>query len=139
MISQRNPLSRLENEALYERLKRAQRCRLEDQRGTEINTELPDFLKLPNGGAVSGGGGGGSYSGESLELPIDGRASEPILGCRPRLVYQVCVIIFFVPSTRSDFLFVLFFVFCFSWDTNRNRTRFRWMAERRSPSFPAVK
>nr|CAD7461698.1 unnamed protein product [Timema tahoe] len=30
---------------LYEGLKRAQRCRLEDQRGTEINFELPDFLK----------------------------------------------------------------------------------------------
>ncbi|XP_077258093.1 regulator of G protein signaling family member locomotion defects isoform X4 [Temnothorax americanus] len=31
---------------LYEGLKRAQRSRLEDQRGTEINFELPDFLKL---------------------------------------------------------------------------------------------
>jgi hypothetical protein len=31
---------------LYEGLKRAQRCRLEDQRGTEINFELPDFLKV---------------------------------------------------------------------------------------------
>ncbi|KAL7293981.1 hypothetical protein TKK_0012558 [Trichogramma kaykai] len=30
---------------LYEDLKRAQRLRLEDQRGTEINFELPDFLK----------------------------------------------------------------------------------------------
>ncbi|XP_023245188.1 regulator of G-protein signaling loco [Copidosoma floridanum] len=30
---------------LYEGLKRAQRTRLEDQRGTEINFELPDFLK----------------------------------------------------------------------------------------------
>ena len=74
--SQRNPLSKLENEALYEHLKRAQRCRLEDQRGTEINFELPDFLKLPG------------YS-QSCELPLDGRASEPIRGCRPRLVYQV--------------------------------------------------
>ena len=82
-ISQRNPLSRLENEALYERLKRAQRCRLEDQRGTEINFELPDFLKVPRCSADG-------YS-ESLEIPIDGRASEPILGCRPRLVYQVCI------------------------------------------------
>lgn len=92
-ISQRNPLSRLENEALYERLKRAQRCRLEDQRGTEINTELPDFLKLPVGGSSTGAlstGGSGSYTGESHELPIDGRASEPILGCRPRYTYQVC-------------------------------------------------
>jgi len=80
--SQRNPLSRLENEALYEHLKRAQRCRLEDQRGTEINFELPDFLKLPGRCSVDG------YS-ESCELPLDGRASEPIRGCRPRLVYQV--------------------------------------------------
>ena len=80
--TQRNPLTRLENEALYERLKRAQRCRLEDQRGTEINYELPDFLKLP--GRCSSG----DYS-ESHELPLDGRASEPI-GCRPRRVYQVC-------------------------------------------------
>lgn len=31
--------------ALYEGLKRAQMCRLEDQRGTEINFELPEFLK----------------------------------------------------------------------------------------------
>lgn len=30
---------------LLEGLKRAQRSRLEDQRGTEINAELPDFLK----------------------------------------------------------------------------------------------
>lgn len=30
---------------LYEGLSRAQRSRLEDQRGTEINFELPDFLK----------------------------------------------------------------------------------------------
>lgn len=32
--------------ALYEGLKRAQRSRLEDQRGTEINFEMPDFLKV---------------------------------------------------------------------------------------------
>lgn len=31
---------------LYEGLKRAQRGRLEDQRGTDINFELPDFLKV---------------------------------------------------------------------------------------------
>ncbi|KAI5705946.1 hypothetical protein M8J75_003350 [Diaphorina citri] len=36
---------RSESEVIYEGLKRAQRCRLEDQRGTEINFELPDFLK----------------------------------------------------------------------------------------------
>ena len=30
---------------LYEGLKRAQMSRLDDQRGTEINFELPDFLK----------------------------------------------------------------------------------------------
>jgi len=34
------------DEDLLEGLKRAQRSRLEDQRGTEINTELPDFLKV---------------------------------------------------------------------------------------------
>ncbi|XP_050429908.1 regulator of G-protein signaling loco [Adelges cooleyi] len=34
-----------ESDALYEGLKRAQRSRLEDQRGTEINFEMPDFLK----------------------------------------------------------------------------------------------
>lgn len=33
---------------LLEGLKRAQRFRLEDQRGTEINFELPDFLKDNN-------------------------------------------------------------------------------------------
>lgn len=32
-------------ESLLEGLKRAQRARLEDQRGTEINFELPEFLK----------------------------------------------------------------------------------------------
>lgn len=32
-------------ETLLEGLKRAQRARLEDQRGTEINFELPEFLK----------------------------------------------------------------------------------------------
>lgn len=35
-----------ESDELYEGLKRAQRNRLEDQRGTEINFELPDFLKV---------------------------------------------------------------------------------------------
>lgn len=35
-----------ESDELYEGLKRAQRSRLEDQRGTEINFELPDFLKV---------------------------------------------------------------------------------------------
>ncbi|KAK6635518.1 hypothetical protein RUM44_000770 [Polyplax serrata] len=34
-----------DSDELYEGLKRAQRNRLEDQRGTEINFELPDFLK----------------------------------------------------------------------------------------------
>ncbi|XP_018575675.1 regulator of G-protein signaling loco isoform X4 [Anoplophora glabripennis] len=34
-----------ESDELVEGLTRAQRCRLEDQRGTEINFELPDFLK----------------------------------------------------------------------------------------------
>ncbi|CAL4109978.1 unnamed protein product [Meganyctiphanes norvegica] len=37
--------SKQENDELYEGLKRAQRSRLDDQRGTEINFELPDFLK----------------------------------------------------------------------------------------------
>lgn len=35
-----------ESDELYEGLKRAQKSRLEDQRGTEINFELPDFLKV---------------------------------------------------------------------------------------------
>ncbi|XP_043461403.1 regulator of G-protein signaling loco isoform X3 [Leptopilina heterotoma] len=37
---------------LYEGLKRAQRSRLEDQRGTEINYELPDFLKNKENGKI---------------------------------------------------------------------------------------
>ncbi|KXJ79387.1 hypothetical protein RP20_CCG001149 [Aedes albopictus] len=37
--------TRSQNDELLEGLKRAQRSRLEDQRGTEINFELPDFLK----------------------------------------------------------------------------------------------
>ena len=36
---------------LYEGLKRAQRSRLDDQRGTEINFELPDFLKCDDQGS----------------------------------------------------------------------------------------
>ncbi|KAF7995057.1 hypothetical protein HCN44_004529 [Aphidius gifuensis] len=36
---------KFDGDELYEGLKRAQRSRLEDQRGTEINFELPDFLK----------------------------------------------------------------------------------------------
>ncbi|CAL7938118.1 unnamed protein product [Xylocopa violacea] len=39
-----------DGEDLYEGLKRAQRSRLEDQRGTEINFELPDFLKNKENG-----------------------------------------------------------------------------------------
>lgn len=38
----------MKNTDLLEGLKRAQRFRLEDQRGTEINFELPDFLKDNN-------------------------------------------------------------------------------------------
>ncbi|XP_015610266.1 regulator of G-protein signaling loco isoform X2 [Cephus cinctus] len=46
---------RFDGEDLYEGLKRAQRSRLEDQRGTEINFELPDFLKnKENGKHMSG-------------------------------------------------------------------------------------
>jgi hypothetical protein len=33
------------SEDLYEGLKLAQRGRLDDQRGTEINFEMPEFLK----------------------------------------------------------------------------------------------
>lgn len=40
-----NPIVSLKTLDLLEGLKRAQRFRLEDQRGTEINFELPDFLK----------------------------------------------------------------------------------------------
>ncbi|XP_028044588.1 regulator of G-protein signaling loco isoform X2 [Monomorium pharaonis] len=41
---------RFDGDELYEGLKRAQRSRLEDQRGTEINFELPDFLKNKENG-----------------------------------------------------------------------------------------
>ncbi|XP_033306303.1 regulator of G-protein signaling loco isoform X4 [Bombus bifarius] len=41
---------KFDGEDLYEGLKRAQRSRLEDQRGTEINFELPDFLKNKENG-----------------------------------------------------------------------------------------
>ncbi|XP_065337501.1 regulator of G-protein signaling loco isoform X3 [Cloeon dipterum] len=41
----RVPGLRVNPKELYEGLKRAQRGRLEDQRGTDINFELPDFLK----------------------------------------------------------------------------------------------
>jgi len=33
---------------LFEGLKKAQRGRLDDQRGTEIRFEMPDFLKKPS-------------------------------------------------------------------------------------------
>ncbi|XP_012226987.1 regulator of G-protein signaling loco isoform X2 [Linepithema humile] len=45
---------RFDGDDLYEGLKRAQRSRLEDQRGTEINFELPDFLKNKENGKPSG-------------------------------------------------------------------------------------
>jgi len=45
---------RSESDVLYEGLKRAQRSRLEDQRGTEINFELPDFLKDKENAPQSG-------------------------------------------------------------------------------------
>ncbi|XP_017886378.1 regulator of G-protein signaling loco isoform X1 [Ceratina calcarata] len=41
---------KFDGDDLYEGLKRAQRSRLEDQRGTEINFELPDFLKNKENG-----------------------------------------------------------------------------------------
>ncbi|XP_070158476.1 regulator of G-protein signaling loco isoform X2 [Polyergus mexicanus] len=44
---------RFDGDDLYEGLKRAQRSRLEDQRGTEINFELPDFLKNKENGKPS--------------------------------------------------------------------------------------
>ncbi|KAB7497147.1 Regulator of G-protein signaling loco [Armadillidium nasatum] len=52
--SKRNPSTyniktKQENADLYEGLKRAQMYRLDDQRGTEINFELPDFLKSDRG------------------------------------------------------------------------------------------
>ena len=55
---------------LYEGLKRMTRGRLDDQRGTEINTELPEFLRKPGG------------------QPVETRASEPFRleqGSRPGL------------------------------------------------------
>lgn len=45
---------RFDGEDLYEGLKRAQRSRLEDQRGTEINFEMPDFLKNEENGKPAG-------------------------------------------------------------------------------------
>ncbi|XP_021704482.1 regulator of G-protein signaling loco isoform X2 [Aedes aegypti] len=47
--------TRSQNDELLEGLKRAQRSRLEDQRGTEINFELPDFLKDKENFTTSGG------------------------------------------------------------------------------------
>ncbi|XP_033221988.1 regulator of G-protein signaling loco isoform X2 [Belonocnema kinseyi] len=44
--------SKFDGDDLYEGLKRAQRSRLEDQRGTEINFELPDFLKNKENGKM---------------------------------------------------------------------------------------
>lgn len=52
---------------LYEGLKRMTKGRLDDQRGLEINTELPEFLRKPQGGNNMVGGMGGHMS----------RASEP--------------------------------------------------------------
>ena len=39
------PFSTFSSAELYEGLKLAQRGRLEDQRGTEIKFEMPEFLK----------------------------------------------------------------------------------------------
>ncbi|XP_053694176.1 regulator of G-protein signaling loco isoform X2 [Sabethes cyaneus] len=53
--------TRSQNDELLEGLKRAQRSRLEDQRGTEINFELPDFLKDKEN--FTSGGSGNCASG----------------------------------------------------------------------------
>lgn len=52
---------------LLEGLKRAQRFRLEDQRGTEINFELPDFLK---------DSGGRSKLRKVKQMPTDGNTIQ---------------------------------------------------------------
>uniref|UniRef100_A0AAG5CWF1 Regulator of G-protein signaling n=1 Tax=Anopheles atroparvus TaxID=41427 RepID=A0AAG5CWF1_ANOAO len=76
--------TRSQNDELLEGLKRAQRSRLEDQRGTEINFELPDFLKDKENFATSsaagsttvGTGTASTANSVSAGAPLQGPASK---------------------------------------------------------------
>ena len=64
---------------LYEGLKRMTKGRLDDQRGLEINTELPDFLKTRQGRASEpcsreGGAGGRGGAGPAANTRLSGPA-----------------------------------------------------------------
>eukprot|EP00095_Tigriopus_kingsejongensis_P006557 maker-scaffold235_size242898-snap-gene-0.11 protein:Tk06557 transcript:maker-scaffold235_size242898-snap-gene-0.11-mRNA-1 annotation:"regulator of g-protein signaling loco" len=67
-------------EELYEGLKLAQRGRLDDQRGTEINFEMPDFLKRGDSKCRHNTDKENSFPYQS---PLPHRQSEP-LGGHPR-------------------------------------------------------
>lgn len=66
---------------LLEGLKRAQRFRLEDQRGTEINFELPDFLKDNNKKCIQTSNPDGLNSRDAQDTEIykrlPGKAPQP--------------------------------------------------------------
>ncbi|XP_059083922.1 regulator of G-protein signaling loco-like isoform X2 [Tigriopus californicus] len=63
-------------EELYEGLKLAQRGRLDDQRGTEINFEMPDFLKR---GDANPRPNQGKENSHPFQSPLSHRQSEPII------------------------------------------------------------
>lgn len=70
--------------SLYEGLQIMRRGRFEDQRGTEIRFEIPDFLKLPNGSDKNAPNGGVKLNKDSIQMtPIKKEAfndSSPTLG-----------------------------------------------------------
>ncbi|XP_055607714.1 serine-rich adhesin for platelets-like isoform X1 [Uranotaenia lowii] len=68
--------TRSQNDELLEGLKRAQRSRLEDQRGTEINFELPDFLKDKENFTSATSTGAASSSGVSKFVRKPGKRPE---------------------------------------------------------------
>jgi len=68
---------------LYEGLSRAQRCRLEDQRGTEINFEMPDFLKS---GKNNNGNSSSNGSESSKRSSLEDRCEPPPLPPKPKII-----------------------------------------------------
>ncbi|KFB40885.1 AGAP002411-PC-like protein [Anopheles sinensis] len=70
--------TRSQNDELLEGLKRAQRSRLEDQRGTEINFELPDFLKdKENFTSSTGTSGAGSAANSQVPSGVPAPQGGP--------------------------------------------------------------
>uniref|UniRef100_A0A182U627 Regulator of G-protein signaling n=2 Tax=Anopheles melas TaxID=34690 RepID=A0A182U627_9DIPT len=79
--------TRSQNDELLEGLKRAQRSRLEDQRGTEINFELPDFLKDKENFSTSSSavvsGSAGSIGASAAAAPSSAAGPSKLMRSKP--------------------------------------------------------